>query len=679
MAVVGIDLGTTYSAIATLDRHQRPVMIPNRDGQPITPSVVYVDENDRVLVGESAKELQGLKEVAAYFKRFMGHSGYRLPMGAKSYDPVALSALVLRQLKQEAELHLGEAVAAAVITVPAYFDHAQRQATIHAGEQAGLKVLQTLNEPTAAAIAYGLDASRQGTVLVYDLGGGTFDVTLLRIDGASLEVLATDGDHHLGGKDWDDRLVRYVADQFESEFGLQPLQDIETAYDLLVRAEALKQQLSQRESAALTLNYAGERGRYEISRAVFESLTQDLMEQTRVLTQTTLDAAGLDWAELQGVLLVGGSTRMPMVADYVRRLSGKAPLTGINVDQAVALGAALQAARLSAPQTLLTLGARRIEDVTSHSLGIVAVSDDGSRYLNSVILKKNRKIPCADTRPYTLNTRRGGEMEVYMLQGELENPLACSVSGRYVLSGIEPATGQAAVIDVTYAYDANNLIQVSGRQRETGRQLSVRSEPLPEDMSWLGRAPAESSGAVHLSVAIALDLSGSMAGDPLAEAQAACRKFLTQFDLAGSSLALLAFADKVNIQQALTQDGPTLEQAIQRLRIGQVGICNMSDPFGELLALLAEREDPRYAIVLTDGRWSYQKRAIARAAACKAAGIEIIAIGFGDADEAFLKAIASSDKDALFTSLDKLGSSFSRIAQELNETHASAPGLRWRP
>src|SRR3954469_18085059 len=343
---VGIDLGTTNSVVAHRNAYGRPEVIANREGQNITPSVVYFG-SDPPAVGQEAKEWArlGNDEIASFFKPHMGNPLYQLRFHGRDYDASRLSSLVLGRLKEDAEARLGQVVDRAVITVPAYFADAQRKATIEAGNAAGLEVLRIINEPTAAALAYGLQRSATTeTVLIYDLGGGTFDVTVARITPEEIAVLSTAGDHDLGGKNWDDRIATFLSEKFAADTGVDPLDDPVALNEVLVRSEQAKWALSDRTSTRITLQLGSERRSYELTRAEFESLTFPLIDRTRRLTEEALEEARVGWSGLSGVLLVGGSTRMPMVRSYVTEMAGAAPRTGVNVDEVVALGAAIQAA-----------------------------------------------------------------------------------------------------------------------------------------------------------------------------------------------------------------------------------------------------------------------------------------------------------------------------------------------
>lgn len=680
MTAIGIDLGTTFCTVAVVEGSAPPRVLANREGERITPSVIYFGD-DVPLVGTQAREMQALgdENVAYLFKRAMGDPHFSIHQGGVDYDAVALSTLLLKHLKADAESALGCEVEQAVITVPAYFNDQQRRATLKAGEDSGFEVLRIINEPTAAALAYGVGKGQDGqNVLVYDLGGGTFDISLVKMEKDVIRVLATDGDHHLGGRDWDDRITIWLANCFEEEFGSNPLDDSVSAGDLLVRCENAKKHLSTRESVRITIDHNGDRARYSLSQKLFEEQTADLMERTQKLTEQVLVDRNMSWDQLTGVLLVGGSTRMPMVRKYVHSMSGRPAMTGVNVDEAVALGAALQASHdvalrsQSEQGSRPRLGARRALDVMSHSLGVVAVSKEGDRYLNSIIIPKNRAIPCTESRPFQLDTLPGSdnELEVYMLQGESDQPLDCSVLGRYHFREVSHVSKGKAVLDIQYAYDSNGLVNVAALDRATGKELPLEIESLPEDLSWLGLPPEQNlqgGKAAHLTVVLAVDLSGSMSGQPLVKAQEAACGFLEQLDLTRTTIGLLCFADKVKVSQKLCQDARKLSRSVAAWKSwmddGKVGWGNSAEPFTECQAILDTVTGPRYIIVLTDGIWNDQNQAVRAARECHQADIEVIALGFGQADEHFLAQIASSDANALKTDLIQLKTSLSKIAQ----------------
>lgn len=685
-AFVGIDLGTTFSVVAYIDPAGYPRTIANEFNEKLTPSVVYLG-GPEPMVGREAKEMQasGAKEVASFFKRNMGDTFFELEYNGKTYNPVNLSALVLAKLKQTAEAFLQQPVTQAVITVPAYFMNNCREATIAAGKQAGLEVLAIINEPTAAALAYGLRASDQSqTIMVFDLGGGTFDITILKFTSDEQRVLGTDGDDTLGGKDWDDRLFTYFCRQFEQEFGIQLVGD--DYNELLVQAERTKKALTAKMSASLTVQASGKRGNYTITREQFEEMTTDLMARTQLKAESLLEELKLTWQDIDQVLLVGGSTRMPMVKKYIKQMTGKEPIGSVDPDEAVALGAALQAAQEIAKKEPnrggFTLpGARKSVDVMSHGLGMIAISEDYKRYLNSILLRKNMPIPASQTRPYTLQLGRSADRrcEVFMTQGEVEDPQQVSYLGKYVFTDI-PDTGETSVIlDITYAYDKNGVVNVSAVERKSQQPLNLAIEPLPADVpARFARPPEKEKAPEHLTVYLAFDVSGSMCGTPIAEAANAARAFVSQCDLARTSIGLLSFSDRVHVDAEASQNAAHIARAIDGLACGSTGGGNDGDPFDQIHSLLSHKKGIRYALVLADGVWSYQSAAIERAKKCHQAGIEVIGIGFGGADQAFLKAISSADQKSFFTDMNKLSATFSAIAQELTEGNAGRKGLSMR-
>ncbi len=675
---VGIDLGTTNSAIAYIGPHGRPEIIKVDQGKSILPSVICFKEGE-ILIGEEAKEYQelGIYPIAAFFKRQMGSSFFFLEVDGKHYSALDLSAMILKKLKQDAEKELGETITDAVITVPAYFKAPERNATIKAGEMAGLNILQIINEPTAAAVAYGMKGNIDPcTLLVYDLGGGTFDVALLSLDADGIEVISSVGDHNLGGKDWDERIIEFLASSFKEEYGTDPFEDAESLADLYVQAEKTKKKLSDTQSVAVSINHQGERARYSIDRDTFNRLTRDLMECTVSMTTSILEDMGKSPADLKGILLVGGSTRMPMVTDFVTCLSGKAPIRGINVDEAVALGAAAVAHNRivesgGEKNELFLGGITKIRDVTNHGLGMIAINADKSAYVNSVILPKNKSIPCEMQRPFkhfSTKSKSDNTVEIFMTQGDSEQPGDVTYLGRYVVHQV-PAEKDGTVIDITYRYDINETVDVSAKTQSGGIDLPVTVEELPTDIpDRFLQAPSLQPEMEHITAYLAFDMSGSMSGQPICDAKKAAKGFLENLDLASSSLGVIAFSNDVRVKLEASQNAAKIENAIEGLESCETGVGNSGHPFDEGLSLLKDVEGRRFLIVLADGMWSYQDKAINQAKKCHKESIEVIAIGFGGADEAFLKDIASMEEAGIFTSQDHLTETFSTIAQVITET-----------
>lgn len=676
--IIGIDLGTTYSAVATIGSNGHPCILKNQNGGDLTPSVIYFDPDGSILVGADAKDKlqEGEENVAMFFKRNMGNPDFRFYAGDKEFTATDLSAILLRKLKEDAEVALGESITEAVITVPAYFNDIQRTETIKAGKMAGLDVKRIINEPTAAAITYGISRDSDQKVLVYDLGGGTFDVTILEVTPDEIRVLATGGDHELGGKDWDDCILTYVVEQFKDEFGVDPSEELEVYNDLALQCENLKKRLTQRQADTITVRYKGFSRKFEFTRQKFEELTSYLMNSTQAKAEEVLSDAGLTWGDISGALLVGGSTRMPMVENWVRQMSGHEPVRGINVDQAVALGAAVLAGQIQQKQFFIgggtgprfsIAGSKRIADVMSHSLGAVAVSEDGSKYVNSIIIGKNKPIPITAKRSFRYNTHAHGhnEMEIYLTQGESTDVHNILVVSKYVLDGIQHMASGETIIEVEYSYDENGVIMVNGFQKETGLSLNARKEPLPKDMDWLYEGPKK--GAGPMSVILAVDISGSMAGRAIRQAKAAAREFVSKIDLRVSEISIVGFESHIHVLCGLSQDDRTISRAIDKLEASG----GTYSPLSHCYKVLRDTCNKPVIVLLTDGSWFDQEKALVTAQTCKNAGMDIIAVGFGSADHAFLKRIATV---SMMTDINSLVDSFSTIATELS-TSGSVAGL----
>ena len=673
-ACVGIDLGTTNSAVARRDAFGRPVVLINRDGNTVTPSVISFATNPPV-VGEEARELArlGSPDVASLFKPHMGSPHFRLRFGGRDHDAAALSALVLGRLKEDAEARLQQEVDRAVITVPAYFADAQRKATLEAGRLAGLSVARIINEPTAAALAYGVGKTGEAeTVLIYDLGGGTFDVTVARIEPDAVVVLATAGDHDLGGKNWDDQIGTFLADRFAAEAGFDPLDDPATVHEVLAQAERAKWALTGRSATRITLQIGAVRKSFELTRIEFEAMTAPLVERTRRLAEEALGEAKLDWAMLAGVLLVGGSTRMPMIRASVRAMSGREPRSGVNVDEAVALGAAIQASIEegddAGPRRTLP-GPRRVVDVMSHSLGAVAVAPDGSRYVNDIIIRRNLPIPAEGTARYLHATRGGADasLDVYLTQGEGLDPLDVSILGRYSFDGIQ-ATDAEVTVEVRMAYDRNGVVQVSAVQHDTGHALWMTVGPVPTDLSWLGRPPDLGPPPAPITpsrVFLLIDTSASMAGTPLMKAQAAARTFLDRCDFAAAEVGLIAFCDDVSLRCDATNDPRAVRAALAGLEAD--GTTNLADAIELGRNRLLRIDRSRYLVILTDGYPDAPGAAVEQAARARGEGIGIVAIGTGTADLDYLRLLSNTEEGSIFAREGELATAFGHIARIIAE------------
>ncbi|MGQ9882074.1 MAG: molecular chaperone DnaK [Armatimonadota bacterium] len=466
---VGIDLGTTNSVVAVMEGGE-PVVIPNAEGSRLTPSVVAFSKTGERLVGAAAKRQAIINpdRTVISIKRKMG-TRERIRIDDKEYTPEEISAMILQKLKADAEAYLGEKVDAAVITVPAYFNDAQRTATKNAGEIAGLKVLRIINEPTAASLAYGLDKKSNETILVFDLGGGTFDVSILEVGDGVFEVKATSGDTHLGGDDFDMRIVNWAADEFKKETGIDLRKDPQALQRLREAAEKAKVELSSMVETEINLPFitADAEGPkhllYKLTRAKFEELTADLVERLKGPFYQALQDAKLDVKDLNEVILVGGATRMPCVQELVRKLTGKEPNKGVNPDEVVAIGAAVQAGVLGGEVKDVVL-----LDVTPLSLGIETLGGVFTK-----LIERNTTIPTRKSEIFTTAADGQTEVEIHVLQGEREMARDNKTLGRFHLTGIPPAPRGVPKIEVTFDIDANGILHVSAKDLGTGKQQAI--------------------------------------------------------------------------------------------------------------------------------------------------------------------------------------------------------------
>ena len=528
MSIIGIDLGTTFCAVAALDDRGRPATLPNRDGEMLTPSAVYLTDDDQAVVGQPALDvaLEQPERVATLIKRKMGYPEFGRTVAGRTFRPETLSAVILRKFALDAEAHVGP-VRQCVITVPAYFDDTRRKATMDAGRIAGLEVLDIIDEPSAAALAYSLlekaawaqqqaaasaisgspapepehaDHPLTKTVLVYDLGGGTFDVTLVLMSKKRFQVLAIEGDVMLGGKEWDDALVNHVADKFLAAYGTDPRADPQSLALLHAAAERGKRTLSKVDHTTITCSHAGHKLTQPVSRAEFEALTRPLLTRTRLTTQQALAQTGLTWDQVDNVLMVGGSTHMPMTSRMLTELTGKEPNRSLAVSEVVARGAAVHAGIAHEREERIRGGSltpmELLSDVVeisvnAHSLGVEVRS--GDEKLNDKLIKKNTQLPAAKSRVYYTVTDGQGRVRVRILQGEAAQAASCIPIGECWIEGLGGDLPKGSPVQVRCELEANGRIAVMALDMTTGRMATatihrpggLTDEEIAREAAWV--------------------------------------------------------------------------------------------------------------------------------------------------------------------------------------------------
>ena len=561
--IIGIDLGTTNSCVAVMEGG-KPVVIPNSEGSRTTPSVVAFTKNGERLVGEPAKRqaVTNADRTISSIKRHMG-TDYKVTIDGKAYTPQEISAMILQKLKADAEAYLGEKVTEAVITVPAYFNDAQRQATKDAGKIAGLDVKRIINEPTAAALAYGLDNEKEQKIMVYDLGGGTFDVSLIEIGDGVIEVLATNGDTHLGGDDFDNKVTQWMIDEFKKAEGVDLSSDKMALQRLKEAAEKAKKELSSATSTNINLpfitatNEGPKHLDMTLTRAKFDELTSELIEKTAVPVQNAMKDAGLNNSDLGKVLLVGGSTRMNAAQDKVKALTGQEPSKTLNPDECVALGACIQGGKLAGDAGA---GDVLLLDVTPLSLSIETLGGVATR-----LIERNTTIPTKKSQVFSTAEDNQSAVDIHVVQGERQFARDNKTLGQFRLDGILPARRGVPQIEVTFDIDANGIVNVSAKDLGTGKEQHITIT------SGSNMSDADIEKAVKEAAEFeAQDKKRKENIDEYNDAQATVTQVEKALEDAGSQIGE---SDKANVEADLK----TLKEAIGRAPIDQATDDQIAD------------------------------------------------------------------------------------------------------
>lgn len=690
---VGIDLGTTYSAIASFSKEDGQVKVyKNREGKDCTPSVVCFSENG-VVIGDEAKDEQksGNINTIAFYKSMMGDSDWTAYLNGDEYSAEQLSGIFLKELVAEVERENNVKIEGAVITVPAYFNDKQREATIRAGQKAGLRVLKIINEPTAAIIAYGLTSGKDKNVMVYDLGGGTFDVTIAHVSGTKINVMATNGNHQLGGKDWDETLLADIKERFFDENGISIDDHPEDLKELQVKCEEAKKRLSSVSSTQISIQCEGILGKYTVTREDFDDKTYSLLYETILLINSCFDeitenqGRKFGWSDIDEVVLVGGSTRMPQVKDMVIKEYGRPPITkDINVDTIVATGAAMQAELCVSNTITLTVANKSssttgttkptmmslvinnsdIQDITAHSLGMLALANDEKSYINSIIIKKNSKVNESFSREYTFG---GEKLQVYVLQGESRDPYDCDIIGAYSITGMPSNTKNKIIVN--FLYNSNGVVEVNACFG-SGQTLNTRKEKVNESMGEIiARLEKEKKDAEEaakrnsrVEIMLMIDTSGSMSGSPIKEARRAAKEFVSEFNLSQVYISIISFADRSQYKCKWENNERRIYSAIDSVDVNDVGYGNEETPIKNNYNVFS-KNCPKVIVVLTDGYWNDQKTEEIAAEKAKRDGVIIYGIGIGGADEKFLQKISSGKGKKV--DLSQLTATFKEVASSI--------------
>lgn len=663
---MGIDLGTTVSVLSVRDATGRIELAKTRDGGFGLRSAVLLSADGDMLLGEHAVRAAPMDPDRFFelFKRSMGEDT-SYDVDGRSWAPEDLSAELLKALASDAEGSLGWRPSRAVITIPAYFGDDARRATRRAAELAGLEPIALLHEPTAACLAYEPAEAGERTVLVYDLGGGTFDVSVVRVRDSAAEVLATVGDHRLGGRDWDVAMAELLTERIQGTGGEDPLDDPVLAAELMERARETKHALSGLPSARVNVPTASGVERVEVSAADYGERSAALFMRTAELVRVTVEEIGGAGA-IDEALLVGGSSRMPRCREVVEEITGHPPSSGIDPDRAVAIGAAIVASGAEGPVSGASGSVAAISgsftDVTAHALGFVVVSADGSRYVNEVMIERNARIPAARTKKLRLDGGGSdGSLEVHMLQGEAERPLETSPLGLWRFEGI-PAGKTGREVEVTYQYDGDGVAVVNA---------AIDGEQLPDpiiarnhrDLSWTHDDPSDRAAPAETGVALVIDVSGSMSGAKLEEAKNALLGFVDVFEDTGfgGRIALIIFGSQARCLARYGDSPKSIRKAIRGVQVE--GSTNMAAGLAEASRQLPQDLGRRVIVLLTDGQPDDQSATLRERKALVGDQVAIMARGVSGADEVFLRRLDT--EGGQMVDLSELAGLFRGIARQI--------------
>ena len=627
---LGIDLGTTYSAVGYLDQTGRPVTAPNSLGDLLAPSAILVDDDEIVIGKEAVKSSMMLPDsYAECFKRDIGVAHFRRPLRQMEVPPEVLSGLLLEKLKADAELRLGP-LRQVVITVPAFFDETRRTLTQEAGRLAGLDVLDIINEPTAAALSYGYTqgflagegqpaATGPKRVLVYDLGGGTFDVTVLEIEGTTFRAVCTDGDVQLGGKDFDERIVNWLADQFHAAHGVDPRSDPQDAAQLWLDAQQAKHSLSERTKATVAMAFAGIRMRVELTREKFEELTRDLLERTRTTTSLVLSQAGMNFSQIERVLLVGGSSRMPMVSRMLEQLAGMPPDRSQSPDEAIAHGAALYCGMLMGGAARSGANCRLV-NVNSHSLGVIGIHQATGRKTNVILIPKNTPLPHEVGRNFKTAMADQRSVSVQVVEGEGERPETCMTVGECVVRDLPSGLPQGSPIQVIYRYASNGTLSVVARVPQARRQAEVqieraKSQAQQKSLDWwrarLSGKPLPDEGGPSAA--------NQAAGVNLSDRASVLKKLDELYTAIGHGAAGL------NVPAAAAGSQQMLRQALEELRQAEISVQQIA---GRIQDTPAGAERTQLGVQLAQVRSAQEQTRVSANFALLVLGRDCVTAGF---------------------------------------------------